>query len=97
LSQVRYDLQRGPERHSINHADEKKKRRELDLQIQHLELVNYELKLEALELERKLFVPWSEYTRDFPLTNTEVANNAHLWKSQVALVINGIGSQNIAL
>jgi hypothetical protein len=68
------------------------------MQIQHLELLNDKLKLKALEHARKLSVPPSEYTKDLPPTNTEVANNANiLLKSQVGLVINDTGSQNIAL
>jgi hypothetical protein len=43
---------------------DKEKKRKLDLQIQHLELLNYKLKLEALEFVRKLSVPRSEYMQD---------------------------------
>jgi hypothetical protein len=50
----------------------------LDLQIQHLELLNYKLKLKAIEHARKLCVPPSEYKKDLPQTNTEVANNANI-------------------
>jgi len=50
--------------HSVYQAVEEKKRRKLDLEIQHLELQNYKLKLQAIELERKLYLPRSEYTRD---------------------------------
>lgn len=57
-------LTRWPEGHSVYQAVEEKKRRKLDLEIQHLELQNYKLRLQALELERKLYLPRSEYTRD---------------------------------
>lgn len=57
-------LIRWPEGHSVYQAVEEKKRRKLDLEIQHLELQNYKLRLQALELERKLYLPRSEYTRD---------------------------------
>lgn len=57
-------LTRWPDGHSAYQAAEEKKIRKLDLEIQHLELQNYKLKLQALELERKLYLPRSEYTRD---------------------------------
>ena len=47
---------RESEQYLIYQADEEKKGRKLNLQIQHLEL-NYKIKLEALELARKVFVP----------------------------------------
>jgi hypothetical protein len=84
-------------RTTLDISSRRRKGKKSDLPIQHLELLNYKLKLQALELERKLSLPRSEYTKDLPQTNTQVANNANLLIPQDGLVKNDTGCQNIAL
>lgn len=73
------------------------KKKKMELQLEHLELINYKLKLEILELEQKLNIAPSKYTKIFEkLPDTPVESGPkYLLLTHDNIIIDENGNQNI--
>lgn len=66
---------KGSKAHQEVEEDKTLKRRKLQLQVEYLELQNYKMKLEVMELEKKLMITPSKFTESLKLCIVEPEND----------------------
>lgn len=76
-------------------ADAVEENQKLILQVEHLELLHYQLKFQVLECESILSSLQSQYTQDLPDPNIQDARDVSLLLSQVRTLTTGDRTQKM--